>query len=411
MPTLLLPWKRSQRERPADGDAHLETNQEKRAGPPEPRDLLLLIPADGGLSFRLFAFAGQEAAAAYIARLASPIDSKPRHVAFRALHSPVVPEGTTGPLEAVVLVRDAHRPGIVDLYSFVDMDSANAFLKQDGAHGRDLRHVLVYWAAPVQLALPDRPIAPPVDAAEQAPAPISIPLPPRVAAATPRRRQPARTSKPAADTRVRVHVNSAGAVFEPDEPVTPPEPPQTPAGTGVLAQIQAWGGWDRLAPLLVRAALANPVTYEEFDRDPFAAGRGRLIVALAAIAAVIGAANSGVTGALVHLPAFALGWCAFAFTVYSIGTQAFPGQRGKDTFQRLVRALALATTPALLVVLGVVPTYGPLFVLGAYIWVLLTATTAISAPLGLNKDSSIIVATVGCMVLFTVSQIAPILIV
>jgi len=113
----------------------------------------------------------------------------------------------------------------------------------------------------------------------------------------------------------------------------------------------------------------------------------------------------------VHLPAFALGWCAFAFTVYSIGTQAFPGQRGKDTFQRLVRALALATTPALLVVLGVVPTYGPLFVLGAYIWVLLTATTAISAPLELNKDSSIIVATVGCMVLFTVSQIAPILIV
>jgi len=150
---------------------------------------------------------------------------------------------------------------------------------------------------------------------------------------------------------------------------------------------------------------------EEFDRDPFAAGRGRLIVAMAAIAAVIGAANSGFTGALVHLPAFALGWCAFAFTVYSIGTQAFPGQRGKDTFQRLVRGLALATTPALLVVLGVVPTYGPLFVLGAYIWVLLTATTAISAPLELNKDSSIIVATVGCMVLFTVSQIAPILIV
>ena len=411
MPTLLRPWKRHNRdEEPQQATQPVETRemQPKCAGADR---LFLLVPTDGGLSFHLYRFASEEDAAAYVRRLASPVDPQPRQTAFWALHSPDLPKAAAGPTEAVVMIREAHRPGVVELHSFVEMDSAISYVRQETEAGLDPDLVLLYWAAPVQLALPDRPIAPPVDAAEPAPAPISIPLPPRMAATTPRRRQTAQKSKPAADARVRVHVSSAGAVFEPVEPVTPPEPPQTPARTGVLAQIQAWGGWDRLAPLLIRAALANPVTYEEFDRDPFAAGRGRLIVALAAIAAVIGAANSGFTGALVHLPAFALGWCAFAFTVYSIGTQAFPGQRGKDTFQRLVRGLALATTPALLVVLGVVPTYGPLFVLGAYIWVLLTATTAISAPLELNKDSSIIVATVGCMVLFTVSQIAPILIV
>jgi hypothetical protein len=58
-------------------------------------------------------------------------------------------------------------------------------------------------------------------------------------------------------------------------------------------------------------------------------------------------------------------------------------------------------------VLGVVPTFGPLFVLGAYVWILLTTTAAIGLPLELNRDLSLIVATVGCLALFTVSQVVP----
>jgi hypothetical protein len=179
----------------------------------------------------------------------------------------------------------------------------------------------------------------------------------------------------------------------------------------VLAQVQAWGGWDGLAPTVIKAALLNEQAYEEFDRDRHALGRGRLVLALAVIAAGIGAAGSGLTAVIVHLPAFALGWAAFVFAVYSIGTQAFPGRRGEDTLPRLIRSLGLATAPALLLVLGAVPTYGPLFVLAAYMWLLATTATAIAVSLELNRDSSIIVATVGCLVLFTVSQVAPLVLV
>lgn len=411
MPTLLRPWKRPQREEPPDQDAHLEAIRDKRARASEPRDLLLLIPTDGGLSFRLFGFAGEAAAAAYVARLATPIDPQPRHVAFRALHSPLVAGDSDEPPDAVVLVRDARRPGIVDLYSFVDMESANAYLRQEGAQGLDLGLALVYWAAPVVLSVPGEPNALPVAEADPPPAPISIPLPPRPGAQTVRRGQQACPTGIVPDTRIRVAVTPAGAVFEPPEPAGTTETPQPAGRTGVVAQAQAWGGWDGLAPLVVRAALLNEEAYEEFDRDPYALGRGRLILALAVIAAAIGAAGSGLTAMIIHVPAFALGWAAFAFTVYSIGTQAFPGRRTEDTLPRLIRSLGLATAPALLLVLGAVPTYGPLFVLAAYMWLLTTTSKAIAVPLELNRDSSIIVATVGCLVLFTVSQVVPLVLV
>ncbi len=411
MPTLLRPWKRLQREEPADQDAHLEITQDKRAGPTEPRDLLLLIPADGGLAFRLFAFAGEKAAAAYVARLASPIDPRPRHIAFRALHSLGAPVSGGEPPEAVVMVRDVSRAGTVNLYSFVDMESACAYLRQEGARGLDLRLVLVYWAAPVELALPDEPALLPDGSPEPPPAPISIPLAARPGVPAARRGQAACRTEPVADTRVRVPVTPAGAVFEPAEPVQAAETAQPSPQTRLMEQIRAWGGWDGLAPLLIRAALLNEQTYQEFDRDPYAIGRGRLVLALAVIAAAIGSAGSGLAAMIVHVPAFALGWAAFVFTVYSIGTQAFPGRRSEDTLPRLIRSLGLATTPALLLVLGAAPIYGPLFVLAAYIWLLATTTTAIAEPLELTRDSSIIVATVGCLVLFTVSQVAPLVLI
>ena len=407
MPTLIRPWKRPQREEPADQDALLEFTQQKRAAPPEPRDLFLLMPADGGLAFRLFAFAGEDAAAAYVARLASPIDPRPRHVAFRALHSPHTMGDGSEPPEAVVLVRDAGRPGIVNLYSFVDMESAHAYVQEQGTQGLDLRLVLVYWAAPVVLSLQGKQDTALVEEPATTPPSISIPLPPRPGIVAAGRGQPACPTDPIADTRVRIPVAPSGAVFAPEEPAKSAETPQPSKRPGLMAQVFAWGGWNGLAPLVVRASLLDERTYEEFDRDPHALGRGRLILALATIAAVIGAAGSGLTSMIVHVPAFALGWAAFAGTIYSIGTQAFPGRRTKDTLPRLIRSLGLATAPALLLVLGAVPVYGPLLVLAAYMWLLTTTAKAIAVPLELNRDSCIIVAAVGCLVLFTVSQVVP----
>lgn len=439
MPALLRKLKRAQ---PADNGADLD-HEPKQQAPTEPLDLFLLIPADGGLSFRLFAFTGPGPAAAHLKRMGLPLNAKPGHVAFRTLHSPANLNGAAESLEVVVLIRDLERPGTVELYSFVDMEAASSFVRQEGGERIELGTVLMYWAAPVDLTPEDLASAPPDEDGNTVPvSTVSIPLPPRpqpvataavtstvppastvppeaaephettVPPATPPKPQKTRQRDKTEDTRVRVPVSSAGPVFqfEPAAPATSSAPApakQKQPRTGVLAEIQAWGGWDGLAPLMIKAALANMVTYDQFERDPFATGRAKLIIGLAAFAAMIGAMNSGLESAVLHLPAFALGWGAFVYTAYAMGTQAFPGERGKGVFRRLALCLALATTPALLLVLGAVPTYGPLFVLGAYIWVLLATTTAVSSVLALNRDLSLIVATVGCLALFTVSQVIP----
>ncbi len=408
MPTLLRPWKRPTREEPPDQDAHLELTRQKQAGPLEAQDLLLLIPTDGGLSFRLFRFPGKAAAAAFLAKLASSIDPYPRHIAFRALHSRT-PGSENEATEAVVLIRDAQRPGIVDLYSFVDMESADAYVRQEAAEMLDLSLVLMYWAQPVKLVLPDQTTAQRLEMPEPAVAAISLPLPPRPVQPSVHRTVAACPTEPVADSRVRVKVTPPGAILEAATPQADANIRPPSVWSGLVAQIQAWGGWDGLAPLLAKAALLNENVYHDFDEDPYATGRGRLVLGLALLAAAIGAAGSGPASMLVHVPAFALGWAAFALTVYTMGTQAFPGRRSPETLPKLVRVLGLATAPALLLVMGVVPVYGPLFVLAAYIWLLLTTATAVAGPLELNRDSSLILATVGCLVLFTVSQVAPLL--
>ena len=417
MPTLLRPWKRTARQEPPPDN--LNDIREEPAPPPEEQNMLLLIPADGGLSFRLFRFPDQNAAAAFLAALASPIDPQPRHIAFRALHSTERPREDGPPAEAVVLIRDAHRPGIVDLYSFVDMESADAYVQQEAVAELDPERVMVYWAQPVDLALSERQESaqPQTQAYAQAPA-IVIPLPPRPAQKTQRWEAPPpcptvptpQPRMPSPGSQTRVNVTPAGAVMEAAEPQRAEENGHTPAvKPDTVAQIRAWGGWDGLAPLLAKAAVGNEDAYRDFEVDPYALGRSRLVLALALVAAAIGAAGSGLASIVVHVPAFGLGWAAFAVTVYAMGTQAFPGRRSPQTLPRLIRVLGLATAPAFLLVMGVIPTYGPLFVLIAYMWILLTTATAVSGPMELNRDSSIIVATVGCLVLFTISQVAPLL--
>ncbi|HET8943315.1 MAG TPA: hypothetical protein VFO59_00900, partial [Dehalococcoidia bacterium] len=149
-----------------------------------PRDLFLLVPADGGLSFRLFTFSGPSAAAAHLATLGIQPGSKPGYVAFRALNAAVLPGGDD-PLEAVVLISDADRPGIVDLYSFIDMDSANTFVQQEAERGLDMAYVAVHWAAPVDLTLVDEAFTHTEEEEQPAVPAFAVPIPPRPNGATP----------------------------------------------------------------------------------------------------------------------------------------------------------------------------------------------------------------------------------
>ena len=417
MPTLLQTLKRLRRDEPP------VTHVDQEQPPEEASRLLLLIPTEGGFAFRLFPFADEEALRAYIAR------HEPQHgaIAFWALQSesPASPAvASEGRPEPVVLIRDATRTGLVNLYSFVDMESVNSFVREEAGNGLDLRNVLVYWASAVL-----------IDASAWGTDGTAIVLP-AVTQTSPSPVPGCAPPKPVFRARVAPDA-PAQAAHQPDWPrvklparpgraatpaaVTPAAKPEDMSaaaspGTGstlgrLVADIQAWPGWDGMAPLIMRALLLNDETYRDFGRDQHDSGRARLIVSLGILAAVIGAAGSGLASAIVHLPAAALGWGAYAVAVYAFGTQAFRGRRDKDAFTRLLQGLGLASAPAFLLVLGIVPVYGPLFVLAAYIWLLLTTVAAVMPALELDNQSALVTGTAGCVVLFAVSQVMPLLLV
>ncbi len=380
-------------------------------------DRLLLLTPEGGSSYRFFAFPTIEAAQAYVRGHALEL---PREgvVALWALDSEM--GGTDrhatsgGPVEAVVMIRDPNAPATVALYTFVDMEAALSFLRQSMAGGLDPRLVLLHWAELVSLDLRAAP------ATDRAPA-EGVPAEPEGATSEPS------PSPPAAPADAAAPVQSAGqrrggaktvrqALAGPketppattarrDEPAGETKKRGAPPLAGILAQIHAWPGWDGLAVRMVAASRLNQEVYEDLKRDREATGRAALIVGLVVLAAGIGAAGSGLASTFWHASAALVGWGAYASTVYVVGIWMFGGRRVQPV--ELFQAAGLASSPGLLLILGAVPVYGPLFALAVTVWVPVATAIALTPVLELDRQSALLTVTVGWFPLFAISQLVP----
>lgn len=418
MPLLLSPWKRTTHEEPAEADLDNAIVEVRRPDPASMVDrLLVLRPTEGGLAFHLYGFPDVESANDYVQNRLR-LEAQQGVIAFWALHG----RPSTGePVDAVVIVRDPYHAGVVQIYSFVDMDAAQEFVRDEFRNGMDLNLILVYWAQSVDI---DRPpelapsvstenayfrmsgVASGVEAPPQPPRPAAVPGP---SAPSPRRKE---------------HQTSAAsnqAAAAPAKPVqAPTKEPDPEAGTDGATQpswlsrttqgIIAWPGWDGLVPRMVLASLLNDDMYERTCDERHATGRARFIVALAVFAAGFGALNSGIMNAFSHLVFAALGWAAFGMVVYGFGTLVAGGRVGRRPFRRLVRTLGIAASPALLLVFGIIPVYGAIPVLAVYVWLFLTTTHAITPALELDSNSSVITAAFGILTLFAVAEVLPVLV-
>ncbi len=112
--------------------------------------LMILVPDAGGRSsFRPYAFEDAESAAAFI-ELWYPAEAQPPVAAFWALEGQ--PEAAAY-AEVVVLIRDPGRPGTVHVFSFLEMELAQSFVRVAAAEGTDLELVQMYWAAPLRIEM------------------------------------------------------------------------------------------------------------------------------------------------------------------------------------------------------------------------------------------------------------------
>ena len=395
MATRLRPWRRSSL------DDAPQATEIQVAEPSSGRNRFMLLVPEGGFSFRLSAFPAKETAQAYVHTHASEL-RKGEVVAFWALDSESVPDSIATSVErpeAVVMIRNPSRPGVVQLFSFVDMEAALSFLRESVTEGLDLGLALLYWA--VRVALDE-------SSAGSDQTPVGQ-IPPEAPGR--RLKQAISPSGSLADDAVagrlagEVH---SGASREEEEQSPAREKRGSSPIVQILAQIHAWPGWDGLATRMVAASLLKAEAYADLRRDPQATGRAALIIGLCALTAGIGALGSGPAAAFWHSSAFLLAWAAYIGSVYLVSAWVLGGRR--DSLLRFFQAAGLATSPAVLFIFGAVPSFGPLFPLAASVWVAVATAIAATSVLELDRESAFLATVTGWCSFFAISQVAPALI-
>jgi hypothetical protein len=133
------------------GTALAEAEREDADSTPQttgPQLMVLVNDASGRASFKTHVFDDVEAAIEWV-RYWFPMDAEIGMTAFWAMTDR--PEsGPDSVAEPLVMIRDTSRDGVVYLFSFVDIDSAQAFLREEVERGTKPDAMLFYWAVQVK---------------------------------------------------------------------------------------------------------------------------------------------------------------------------------------------------------------------------------------------------------------------
>ncbi|MBW2058957.1 MAG: hypothetical protein JRH07_12125 [Deltaproteobacteria bacterium] len=133
---------------------------------------------------------------------------------------------------------------------------------------------------------------------------------------------------------------------------------------------------------IVRAAKLDANLYEEVEADKGAMGQAMGVVVLSSVAAGIGTITQGGLGGILMGTIFAvIGWFAWAYITYLVGTKILPEPQTKADPGELLRTIGFSSSPGLIRVLGIIPGLGWLVFLVASIWMLVAMVIAVRQAL------------------------------
>jgi hypothetical protein len=145
---------------------------------------------------------------------------------------------------------------------------------------------------------------------------------------------------------------------------------------------------------MIRAAKLDPQLYEEVEHDQSATGQAMTVVALGAVAAGIGALGAGL-GAFVGFIVIALvGWGVYAYITYLIGTKILKGPETSATWGELLRTLGFASSPRVLLILGLIPAVGVLIGLAVFVWWVIATVIAVRQALDFDTGRAVATAVI-----------------
>jgi hypothetical protein len=133
---------------------------------------------------------------------------------------------------------------------------------------------------------------------------------------------------------------------------------------------------------MIRAAKLDVNLYEEVEADTSALGQAILVVILSSIAGGIGTLSIvGFKGVLMGIIVALIGWAAWAFVTYFIGTRILPQPQTNADFGQLLRTIGFSSSPGIIRILGVIPFLYSITQVVASIWMLIAMVIAVRQAL------------------------------
>src|SRR3954463_16528191 len=158
---------------------------------------------------------------------------------------------------------------------------------------------------------------------------------------------------------------------------------------------------------MIGAMKADVKTFEEIEADPTAMSQAITVIAIAAVAALIGNFfRSGLLGGMVGLVGSFIGYALFSFLVFIIGTKLMPEPATKTDFNESFRTIGFAAAPGVFNILAIIPFLGPLISFIVGLWSLVIAVIAVRQVLDYsNTGRAIIVCLIAGVICWIVLAI------
>jgi hypothetical protein len=133
---------------------------------------------------------------------------------------------------------------------------------------------------------------------------------------------------------------------------------------------------------MIRAAKLDVNLYEEVEADKSAMGQAMTVVVISSVAAGLGSiAKVGIGGILMGTIAALIGWYAWAYITYLIGTKILPEPQTRADHGELLRTIGFSSSPGLIRVLGIIPGLFWITSFVASIWMLVAMVIAVRQAL------------------------------
>ncbi len=154
-----------------------------------------------------------------------------------------------------------------------------------------------------------------------------------------------------------------------------------------------------------RAAKLDASLYDEVMADAKARIQAIIVVFLYGAAVAYGIFGRGGV-AMINSAIFMtlIGWYIWAFSVYIIGARMFPESRTTADRKAFMRAMAFASSPGWLCLLGLVPGLGMTVWVGASVWMIVAVVVAVKKALNYSSTYRAAGITVVCWILSMLLQ-------